>query len=769
MPAGQSTPRGRELRRSQVNLTILQQEENAKVFAFGPFGQGEDTHEVVCCLRSHPNHADELEIDVVPVPSAWVGDWLLTLWNLPDDPLHTQADPFGHANPPILEDIQDHWISLSMESMPGNRLAIFNDIQGRPHVPAWTEATGGRTLYPLPADSMPELTVYCLTGQAHEFLGRITSIMRSEKGLNQAECPVINDEAVHQLASLLETGHSQQFRQAAALLDGCPDEKTTTTVSWYASDQKMGWRRQAGQEFPLLAGLLATEPETRDAIDCARPLLPALKNIFPHLTKSGLKRLGQIERQEVAQASVCGRDVLAAPTIMGHRHDRQFALTGEWQIREAVRDLTAVGNPSIIPATTEEWKAFATLYAGLIRPLHITLGIEPCQGMRASKGHWQKLQGQLGATLELDDNQPLDRYQALILAADMLEMCSQLSRTVILPGMIALVHQRAPGHTLRLPHNGWDFRPDLGRVAFKVARDILLDDGKRNPLLHCCQLIRRWTPRINALNNILAEHEPAMETQDVAGSDEKIKNWQKNRNSAEALTDTFVLNDVFFTPLHTTRELEAEGRRMRHCIATYDRRLRDGDSVFYHLQQDDQQATLCLDPEWQPGRREYLFYRNGFNGVRNAKPNRILENAATRLINGLNDGQVTIRPEFHPWREWVQENKRSRIGKDSLGQFADYCGYPREELQLSNINPDHGLHDLTGSLWTEWREITKCRSHPFKLIAHHPAAPWQLMLRDGLPSGIHDEIRASIQETGEFLGHIPAPVKLNQQRQPAII
>ncbi len=738
-----------------MGLTVLHQdqEDKALIFSFGPFGSPDNQHDVVCCLRTHPRYPAEISLDVIPVPLAGVKPGIASLWNLPDErEAFSFSDPFGVTNAHDHSNREEWDVTTSDPTLvqeaglPGQALSSQHDITGRRYVPG-EEEIGIRHLYPLNTDRLPDLSVYCLTGEAGKLLTRIVDIMQTEKGLLPEECPEINEDDIQKLTALIATEHTGRYRQAADLFEGCRDERTCRTIDWYANDQDLGWRKQAAGEYPLLAGLLAREPETREAIDCARPLLPALRKVFPNLTKGGLKRLRGIDRQDVTQTAVCGLEAapLTGPDILGHLHDRQFILTGEWEIREAIRELTQSDNPSIIPATTEDWNAFAILYAGFIRPMKITMDIDPGEIIRGSKGQWGRMLNQIGSVLELNESQPLDRHQAVILVADMLEMCNQLARTVILPAMTALVHQHVPAGGTSLPQHDWPFKPELGRSSFRIARDILMTDSGRNPLLHCSRLIRRWTPRINHLNNIMANHASAPEVMEA--DDTQTERWASNRDVAEPLTEAFILNDVTFTPLHTAGDLAREGKDMKHCIATYKRSLVNGDSVFYHLQKGSSKATLCLKAE--DGMR---FRRNGFNGVKNARPARDLENTVTRFINGLNGQQVAIREEFVQWRGWTRKNSLQQDGEiRHFNRFANFCSCPRDALLLNRIDSASGLPRLTRELWEEWSMIAKCHTHPFKLIVSHPDNPLRMFMRKTMPKSFYDDLRTLvIQKTNDL-------------------
>ncbi len=753
-----------------MGVTILHREDNALIFAFGPFGPADGLHEVVCCLRSHPEDPANIVLDALPVPMTAVKPAIASLWNLPDTNKSDRSpDPFGLDHTYPNEGRDPAFITAS--GLPGCDLVRLYDRTGHTYVQA-ENIIGIPRLFPLKTDPLPELAVACLTGDARELLTRMSDIMQTEKGLLPEECPALEEESWTTLATLLRTRHTEAFRRAYEVFKGCREESNSITLGWYANDQDMGWRRQAAGEFPLLAGFLAREPETRDAIDSAQPLLPALKTVWPNLTKGGLKRLRGIERNEVSHRPVCGLEArpLSDPDILGHVHDRHFILTGEWNIKDALRALTAVGNPSIIPGTSEDWKAFATLYAGFIRPLNITLNIDSQEIIRASKGQWQKVLDQIGTVLELNEEHSLDRHQAVVLVADMLEMCNQLGRTVLLPAMTALVHQHVPAGIAGLPQHNWPFKPDLGRMGFRMARDILMANSGRNPLLHCSQLIRRWTPRINHLNNIMARYAPP--PVDRTTDDEQTAKWAAHRAVAEPLTDSFILNDVTFTPLHTAEDLAREGKEMRHCIATYKRSLLTGDSVFYHLHKDTHRATLCLKVVTNAGTSGYQFRRNGFNGVRNTRPAKILNHAVTRLINGLNGQQLATRPAFDQWRNWTRQNALQPYeDREHYVTFAEYCGYSQDNLSLNTIDVTSGLHQLTRELWEEWSMIAKCHTHPFKLIASHAENPLGQMMRKPMPQSFYDDLNTIVAEKTSDLATSGPTVRAenpDRHHQPAI-
>lgn len=722
-------------------LEILHAEDNAKIFSVGPFGQKDAPVTMVCCLRSNASHPSDVSLDIIPMPEEIANTDIASLWNLPEEQLDNPGidDPFGESR-----EVELDFLSSMVEQKPGRDLQRRSDINGQPVVD-----TGYPPLFPLPANRLDDLKVFCLAGFGRDFLERLVSLIRTERGLTNDECPDLDDETVAELDALLATGYNREFKRAAGLFHGCRDEMTPEAVSWYALDQPPGWRQQAAREYPLLTGLLATEPDAREAVDGARPLLSALQSVFPNLTKGGLRRIRKIVSQSIGQASVCdlNSNPLQDPDLLGHIHERSFVLTGEWQIKDAIRALTDTGNPSIIPETSEEWDAFATLYGGFVRPLETSLGLDPGKAIQASKGHWTRVLKQLSSTLELPDNKCLGRHQAVVLVTDLLEMCNQLAKTVFLPAMTAMVHDHVPRELQRLPQNDWPIHPDLGRASFHLAQNVLLGNCRNNPLLHCCQLIRRWAPRINRLDTIMASFTPQEEnTENVDQTEETLK-WLKNPGTAEPATDSLVVNGVTITPLNTTSSLAKEGERMKHCLATYKQSLRQGQNVFYHLQRENHNATLCLKVGREGSR--VLFRRNGFSAERNDPPHRILADAATRFTNGLNDGQIEIRGEFQRWQEWASSRTMdSSERKDHWGLLANYCCYPRKEMNPELIESSSGLLPLTAQLWPVWQEIARCPSHPFQLIAEQAGGnnPLALLVQPNAPLGFIDKFRISEPE-----------------------
>lgn len=748
-----------------MNLNALHDRDNAKVFSIGPFG---DDTEVVCCLRTHPLFPSVVELDVVPMAGELASNHtIVQLWKLLDEEDRSaDSDPFAEPFHDPFDDrdpFDDSWhagdtgADHSQPEMPGETLETTIDSNGAIRVREEISPADEVDFYPLPTDRTRDLAICCLAGRSGDFLTGLVDLMRREWGLTEEECPVIDRETIEALDSLLATGHNQKFSKAIDLFDGCRDERTTEGVGWYVDDAVLGWRSQAAGEYPLLAGILASEPVTRAAIDGGRPLLPALKSVFPGLTKGGLKRLGQIGGQSVRQTPVCDRNAtpLTDPDLLGHHHDRCFVLTGEWQLRDAIKTLTEIDSPSIIPNSTREWDAYATLYGGLICPLRVTMGLDPEPAIRAGKGHWSRLLKQLSSTLELPEGTLLDRHQAIVLVTDLMEMCNDLARTVFLPAMTSMVWENADIVDRQLPQHGHRFNPELGPASFRLARDVLMGEGKGNPLLHCCQLIRRWTPRINSLNNIMVEAESENDRAGAAALNEEQKKWERDLVTSQPATDEMTINGVVFTPLNTDCKLTEEGRVMRHCIASYTKRLLKGDAVIYHLQMGDKTATLCLKPkELGRGEGAFRFHWDGLHGVRNARPDARITEAANRFIKGLDDGQIPVHEEFTRWREWAKA--RSWRREDPNGCVQDYSGYSRNNLNLHRTN--NGLLPLTAKLWEEWRGITRCKDHPCRIIAKDPDNSFAMLLAPGCSLATINGLKGRVLGHPEYLAQTPMPV-----------
>jgi hypothetical protein len=101
------------------------------------------------------------------------------------------------------------------------------------------------------------------------------------------------------------------------------------------------------------------------------------------------------------------------------------------------------------------------------------------------------------------------------------------------------------------------------------------------------------------------------------------------------------INDIFiefsdmsgFNLLTTTKEMNIEGRKQSHCVATYVNKVDSGSCAIYSI--DD--YTLELNSKWIENYTKKVIFINQFRGYKNCDAPKELYNLVLDKLNEFND------------------------------------------------------------------------------------------------------------------------------------
>ncbi|MCY4195464.1 MAG: hypothetical protein OXD33_00850 [Rhodobacteraceae bacterium] len=548
-------------------------------------------------------------------------------------------------------------------------------------------------------------------------------------------------------------GHGYDLDATTRLFsaDGCEE---AATLLWYAEPGPKGEdRRQAAESWPCLTAMIAQSEHLQATVDQRRPLGAELSAIFSGIGKGGLRKLGRIhqtstEHGPLAEAFVGADDADAIGVV----RQRRVALEGSWKTEDAVRWLdrnaAAGGGANAIPDGNDEWNAFTSIYAGMIKPLasHF-VGQAWLETIKPPRNSWTQLLEGLGSDLELPYR--ADRRSLNVAVADAVELCDALARDIILPVILTTI-DTMPGY-LHIP----DARDRFFLAARSVAGEMLVPTSAQQPLRSIATTVRAGLTRLNRLEMIrlpppaevdIGQPEPAAQPHPDHARYLKME-WE----SPWADTD---INGVTISFLTSKRAMQAEGKTMKHCIGGrgYSHRCWKGEGIAAHLEDESSaQATAFINFCDRDTRRPVCREINGPRNQRGymAREGLALRRALSRFLKLA--GGAVCEVEENPRRTDFEEWTKSAAAREVLTPWqVGLDPTAAESLRIWEQAMERPLFHETGNidaLWDVWTEILPA---PASRASSAQAAVWrlpsaQILLRDMSPA-VHEQMILESQE-----------------------
>ncbi len=538
-------------------------------------------------------------------------------------------------------------------------------------------------------------------------------------------------------AALLEDGY--RLEETAALF-GADDCQDTATYLWYAAPGIQGDdRRQAARAWPCLAGMIANHAVLRETVDHRRPLGADLIGMFPGIGKGGLRKLGRIRHTAVEQGRLAEAFVGAADAdAIGVVRQRRVALEGAWSTADAVRWLDRSGRTgtgaNAVPDGAEEWNAYTTIYAGMIKPLAAHFAARTwLEAIRPPGNSWMQLLTGLGRDLGMPETP--DRRSLNVAVADAIELCDALACDIVLPVVLQAIDQAPGPHHIRLPQQ----RSFLAARA--VAGDMLVPTAAQQPLRIIAGAVRAGLTRLHRLEGIRTPD--GDDSSPAAVADRAARCSRYTRKTWAAPWQDTRVNHVEIRFLESQQALAIEGRNMGHCIGSmrsYGLDCWRGRAIAAHVTDGADRATAYIRfDRKQPGGLPASIEE--MHGRRNARTPPDLRRALTHFLNTANgttpvDGiAVRDNPEYPEYQEWLDSDAAQELLAAHVRQ-PDRSAVDPFDLWKHDMERPNGLRvDSVAALWSVWQDIlphaTKNTS-PESAVWRQKSA--QSLLRDLSPS-----------------------------------
>ncbi len=523
--------------------------------------------------------------------------------------------------------------------------------------------------------------------------------------------------------TLAESGF--QLAEGRRAHAACPGDMTMAGLAWYAAGGEAGrLRRQAAHAMPLFAGILAAEPEARAAVDARRSLTALLRGRYPGLGAGGVRRLGRIaggtsEQQALGEGFTAAEDA----DILGNVRQRRLPLSGSWKTEEALgwldRAAAQTGGIGILPQDADSWRAFTTVWSGMIMPMATHFGIDMLR-MRPEKGDWRKLLAGLGRDLDLPE--PPDRRQLNIAVVDAAELADLLAADIVLPAAMRAI--RSGGHRLRTVSAN---DPEIILQARQAALDMLIPPKSGQPLRACAAAVRTGLTRLTALEDV-RRAKPENSAVPATGSAWLREAWEP------PWPDWTAPNGARFRFLPDRRAMQAEGETMQHCIGrmhSYWLRCWRGAAIAAHIKPPTESwnGNPALESGWRKGAtvfmklsdddsRTEMAELHGFRNLRVSLSGNPFRAAADQLAEAVSQGGIERRPERGAFRAWL----RTDAGMELTGGRAEILQEDPWQRRCGHdfMDPAHAQR-----LWEEWRPAVPGSSGTMKpeaAVWRQPAA-----------------------------------------------
>lgn len=475
------------------------------------------------------------------------------------------------------------------------------------------------------------------------------------------------------------------------------------------------FRQQFAQSMPAFTGELARLPSWRRAVDSCQPIKPLLEAAgMPAAFCKRINRLA-IRAGDAAlsdgQAPLFRDERPEGEDAIGVNRARRATPPCGWSMKDAL-EVLAKGPVDRVPASIEEWRAFADLLGSVALPMRDLLDIPPERALAMPGnvgGSWTRFRAALLTAAGLDSDDPPGRRDRLALATiDVMEAVDNLARQVVIPASWQLMAgQNRSGEVELLPTGDQGLEP-VWMAAVDVARSMLLQPGPGRPepsgspaarllAISRREISRRTGP--GGCQEILGAREHDVERvadvqrPNVIGARE----WLPLIDPAHLVGGAHAVGGVRFTPLTSRHALEVEGNEMCHCIGGghYARRGMEGNSHYFHVtDRDGIQSTIHIY-HTEPGGEPFGELRIGsHHGYGNRRPTKDAKRAARALVRQLNDGALPLHPATGQWRDWLRHSDAAERRNRRVRMLHEFCGW---ELAPNFKSPEH-----VGRLWHIW-------------------------------------------------------------------
>ena len=495
---------------------------------------------------------------------------------------------------------------------------------------------------------------------------------------------MLNDHATNQLP--LPNGFQLIDLVAARQALKAVTTPRATSVHYFGdqSSPHHARRLQAAQAYPLLAELLANEPDLRQCVDAAQPLGPALCQRIG-ASRGHLKRLAKLQSPPPCERVFEPGEIAENDDAAAVGRTRLYRIRGELSLQQTF-DVINRFPANWVPNCDEDWAAFADIVSSCALPIAARHGLELFDLLSPVKGDWGSYKASLARAYDIPLAELDGRYLALA-TADALEMVDDFNRSVILPLLLSSIVRS--DHAFPLP------TPDIFMRGQAIGFEIITGKAKNIPG-HLLTAARAWTTRIPALMEAETVVAPSIEQNDIPELDE----WSWPR-----LAEPFrCANGLVVQNLTSREELKEESQRLCHCVGRlYLRKAKSGRCHIFSIRNADlstSHSTIELSQitDGPDNRSQASLKILQHKAMKNRKPGRQAIEASTEWLEALRSGNHPV--DFETARSWRRQQTENECQETPAG------GESRAQIEVkwaASLGRDWHQEDVRQAIWEEWR------------------------------------------------------------------
>ena len=297
--------------------------------------------------------------------------------------------------------------------------------------------------------------------------------------------PPLNEEAATKALASVHAPSVHEVRWFGHIDDQPPKnvvERDGRMIETMPDGEERGWepvskrRLNAASGMPLLAGVIASEPDISKAVDENGPVFGLIREATG-LSKGNLKSLKAVTNS-------------GAPIIVTSGPD--FGGEISFGLRDALREIAALP-PEWCPGNDKEWEDFRVVMASVIIPLRNTLGIEPeplLRGQLKKMNGWAGMRRMIGNAMGISE--PMDVAALSDMTRGVIEAVHLAGNDVLMPMIFEAA--RARGNTAMPDENG------IARIReAALAMCLAMSPQKGSPYARLFSVHRSLTPRKHLL------------------------------------------------------------------------------------------------------------------------------------------------------------------------------------------------------------------------------------------------------------------------------